>query len=622
MQSLKVVVVGDGAVGKTSLLIVYTTGQFPGEYIPTVFDNYSANVMIDNRCLNLGLWDTAGPEDYDRLRPLSYPQTDAFIVMFSLISPYSFHNIKSKWVPEIMHHCPNTPFFIVGNKGDLRDDEETLERLRERKMAPITSRQGIDLACEVGATAYLECSGLFNAGVSEIFDNVMRAVLGSLQVPSKPKYKKSFKTGLKQLLGLGKFSVSAPPKDQMIINRDNAGIPAYSHRAVITRNILYLLGGGEASKDIQRVDIRRKRWMTPIKIDGFPSLEFPSCISTTDDDIFVFGGKSNGYKNDLYRIRGDEDECKLEKLPPQDGVPSPRYGHSAVYYQEKMFIFGGYDNMGMTCSDLYAYDISANKWQKIKAEGAPSSRYLHTSVARGQHMYVFGGMGDASAILQDFYVFDMEVSKWTKIKAKGAPSSRFGHGAVIANQSQMIVIGGCGKDKEKPYADVHSFNLTSAVPSEGEWVTISTVGSSVDEESTIGARYHHASSWLSDHIVIHGGKGKSGEVLHDTIYLSFGRTIIDIFPQYIIMEILKFLPLTEIYNLMLTSKKFKQLADTETVWQLIYNDLPMWRKYQDISGKSYRQALADALEPGRLFVNLPKDFRTATQSWWSQNRTI
>ena len=98
---IKLVAIGDGAIGKTSLLISYGKDSFPSEYVPTVFDNYSVSVEVEGKYVNLSLWDTAGQEDYDRLRPLSYPGTDVFLVCYSMVDPESFKNVQKKWLKEI-----------------------------------------------------------------------------------------------------------------------------------------------------------------------------------------------------------------------------------------------------------------------------------------------------------------------------------------------------------------------------------------------------------------------------------------------------------------------------------------------------------------------------------------
>jgi len=177
MQNVKSVIVGDGAVGKTCLLVSYTSNAFPYEYIPTVFDNYSANLMVDGKPINLTLWDTAGQEDYDRLRPLSYPQTDVFLIAFSVAQPSSFDNIKRKWYPEIREHGSGVPIILVGTKSDLRNDDDRANALKMKGMDLVSQDEAKKVAEEIGAVHYIECSAQTQEGLSDVFDEAVRAVL-------------------------------------------------------------------------------------------------------------------------------------------------------------------------------------------------------------------------------------------------------------------------------------------------------------------------------------------------------------------------------------------------------------------------------------------------------------
>ncbi|OQN97331.1 GTP-binding protein [Cryoendolithus antarcticus] len=172
--SKKFVVVGDGGCGKTCLLISYSQGVFPEKYVPTVFENYITHVehKPSGKGVELALWDTAGQEEYDRLRPLSYPETDLLFVCFAIDCPNSLENVLDKWYPEVLHFCPTTPIILCGLKSDLRNKRTCIELLKTQGLTPVTQQQGKAVATKMGAL-YMECSSKEMTGVHEIFDTAI-----------------------------------------------------------------------------------------------------------------------------------------------------------------------------------------------------------------------------------------------------------------------------------------------------------------------------------------------------------------------------------------------------------------------------------------------------------------
>jgi Rho family protein len=167
----------------------------PQAYIPTVFENYVTQVPFDGKVIELALWDTAGQEEYDRLRPLSYPESDVILIVFSVDFPVSLGNVQDKvrvippcratdpltdalsprlqWFPEVAHFCEGTPLILVGTKTDLRGDEQTRRMLGAQGQKPVTPEQGADVAREIGAK-YIECSAKTGVGVQDVFTLALR----------------------------------------------------------------------------------------------------------------------------------------------------------------------------------------------------------------------------------------------------------------------------------------------------------------------------------------------------------------------------------------------------------------------------------------------------------------
>jgi Ras-related C3 botulinum toxin substrate 1 len=187
MQSIKVVVVGDGAVGKTSFLISFTMSAFPSEYIPTVFDNFNAVYDFEGTKVFLGLWDTAGQQDFDKIRPMSYKEADFYLLFFSVVNPTSLENVKLRWVEEIKFNSPNIPYFLVGTQIDSREQEDIVLELEQKGKRPISTKEGQQVAQEIGAVGYFEISAR-EMQFGDIFDELIRHVI-NIQRGQKKKGK-------------------------------------------------------------------------------------------------------------------------------------------------------------------------------------------------------------------------------------------------------------------------------------------------------------------------------------------------------------------------------------------------------------------------------------------------
>jgi small GTP-binding protein len=172
MTSFKIVLVGDYTVGKTCLgLEIFEKGQFLKSsnlgYIPTVFDNFNVDVRHNEKTTTLSFWDTRSDEN-NGIRPLIYPLTNVVIICFDIFNFQSFENIRKIWFPEVSHHCPKVPILLVSTKEDLREDKETIEKLKAKGRKMVSVEEAISLQKKIGAFQYLQTSSKIYMNIDEL----------------------------------------------------------------------------------------------------------------------------------------------------------------------------------------------------------------------------------------------------------------------------------------------------------------------------------------------------------------------------------------------------------------------------------------------------------------------
>ncbi|KAM4033262.1 rho-related GTP-binding protein RhoN [Anomaloglossus baeobatrachus] len=197
MSRCKIVVVGDTQCGKTALLHVFAKDCYPENYVPTVFENYTASFEIDKQRIELNMWDTSGSAYYDNVRPLAYPESDAVLICFDISRPETLDSVLKKWQGETQEFCPSAKVILVGCKLDMRTDLNTLRELSKQRLIPVTHEQGSTQARQIGAVAYVECS-------SKVSENSVRDVfhvttLASVNRIHKNLKRSNSKRGLKRV---------------------------------------------------------------------------------------------------------------------------------------------------------------------------------------------------------------------------------------------------------------------------------------------------------------------------------------------------------------------------------------------------------------------------------------
>ena len=186
LRSIKCVLVGDSKSGKTALLYTLSKGIFPTQHLPTVINNVNVSGMFEDNQATISFWDTPGDIEQEDIRSMAYQNADFILITFSLNKLKDVSHVRERWYNEVKKYCPNASILLIGTNLDKREDlsydhnvvtKSTVDYPIRKDEDIVTYSNGLSIAKEIGAIAYIESSAKNEVGFKEIKDHIFRSFL-------------------------------------------------------------------------------------------------------------------------------------------------------------------------------------------------------------------------------------------------------------------------------------------------------------------------------------------------------------------------------------------------------------------------------------------------------------
>ncbi|MFX0014001.1 MAG: Rab family GTPase [Promethearchaeota archaeon] len=165
-MKLKIVLAGDGAVGKTSLIDRFVTGSFTGDYKATIgVAVTSKTLLVNDNEIYLQIWDIAGQTLFRQFRKKFYTKSEGALLVFDLTVPKSLDNLRLSWIDDIKEITGEIPFVLIGNKADLKE----LRAVSHEEIKSLIEEQ-------TNIAAYFDTSALTGENVESAFHKLVSQI--------------------------------------------------------------------------------------------------------------------------------------------------------------------------------------------------------------------------------------------------------------------------------------------------------------------------------------------------------------------------------------------------------------------------------------------------------------